>query len=220
MPARGRQPVRDQRDFLKKGIPDRLRQLGLIKVNQIGTLTGTLGAMRWLTVQVTRRLRRTVRARPRIRRSQDIAVATNSVRSRPVRHRVRIMAVQPAARIERSSVTGYLRLYEDLPQVICDGRPARAAWYFPGGMRPGDLCRQIAVGQGSRGLPPYPWGRGFRRRFQNWKRRRPVSQGAAQASRLWWYPGRRLFVGLFDEELHARRFHRRPTTMLPSALMK
>ena len=55
----------------------------------------------------------------------------------------------------------------------------------PGGhRRPGIfLSRQIAVRWGGRAALRRGDG-GFRRRFQGWKRAKPVSQGAAQASRL------------------------------------
>jgi len=56
---------------------------------------------------------------------------------------------------------------------------------FPGWhRRPGIfLSRQIAVRWGGRAALRRGDG-GFRRRFQGWKRAKPVSQGAAQASRL------------------------------------
>ena len=77
--------------ILAKGIEEGIANAILIKVNQIGTLTETLDAIRLATARrLLARSSRTARARPRIRPSPTSPSPPIAARSRPARSRVRI----------------------------------------------------------------------------------------------------------------------------------
>ena len=113
-------------DFLKKGIETGCANSILIKVNQIGTLTETLDA-----IEMAHRAGYTSVTSHRSGETEDstiadIAVATNSgqIKTGSAIAFGPYGQVQPAAPHRGGARRrGYLRLYEDLPQVICDGRP-------------------------------------------------------------------------------------------------
>ena len=72
-------------DYLKKGIDLGCANSILIKVNQIGTLTETLDAIKWLTVQVILRLLRTARAKRKIQPLPTLPWLLTPDKSKPVR---------------------------------------------------------------------------------------------------------------------------------------
>jgi enolase len=82
---------------LKRGIEGGANSI-LVKVNQIGTLTETLEAVNMAQARATPPSCRTVRARPRTRRSPILAVATNcgQIKTGSLARSDRLGQVQPA----------------------------------------------------------------------------------------------------------------------------
>ena len=83
-------------EILKRGIADGVGNALLVKLNQIGTVTETLDAMKMAATPPTARSSRTARAKPRTRRSPT---------SRSARPRVRSRRDRPAAPIACASTT-------------------------------------------------------------------------------------------------------------------
>ena len=98
-------------EILKRGIADGVGNALLVKLNQIGTVTETLDAVRdGARRAATRRSSRTARAKPRTRRSPTSRSAPPPARSRPARR---------AAPIASCKYNQLLRIEEEL------GAPAR-----------------------------------------------------------------------------------------------
>ncbi len=151
-------------EFLKKGIEEGCANSILIKVNQIGSLTETLDAIEMAHRAGYRRLRRTARARPRIRRSPISPWLRTRVRSRPVRCRVRTVwpnttscsasrkswATRPSTAIRRFTASkisgGFGRGYSEGP--ACEGRAFFRIRIFASGFRAGSVRVRAGRGQG------------------------------------------------------------------------
>ena len=89
-PARRRRPVRHQRRAAGRGIERGVANAILVKVNQIGTLTETLDAVRpRAAAPATRRSVATAPARPRTPPSPTSPSPPTPARSRPARRRAR-----------------------------------------------------------------------------------------------------------------------------------